>query len=1176
MQQLLAKFQQLKIQSRLVVYYIAFAVATVAAVIYFAYTQTSQVLQSAVEDRLNTVAELKKDSLDQWVDEQQRNAVSLAALPELRSLSRQLLTPGASLQDQETARRELTKLLEIVLQHTSDFQDVQIVDSQGQIIVSALPDLIGVSQSEQLFFTQGLNETFIQTFYHSDLFDATTLTVATPLLDHSQKRIGVLVLHFNMKRVDRIIHENEELTNASIATYLVDFNHNVITDGLLSPAQATPLYSPAIDLALKEQQGNLSYINHNGVEVIGRYLWLKDQKAALIVEMDRETALQPARQIAVNIGIVALQIAIILIVAVIVMAERITAPLRALSETVSRVSQGQLDASAPVLVDDEVGALARAFNSMTEKLRQTLAGLQDELSERKQIESDLLQFRTVMDESNDAIFLVDPETSRCIDFNKSAYEFLGYSREELERLAVIDIAEYVTSLTDWHERVDLIHETGSLIFETVYRRKDYTTFPVEISARMLYYGGRTLLLFVARDITQRKQSERELRESEERFRKVFQSSPVAISINTLEDGRLLDANYAYWDLTGYVSEEALGRNAKELNLWEDIRTRAEFVEDLKRKGSLFNPDDHFYHVDGTLKYVISFHELIQIGHEDCVLSMFYDMSVQKQTMQALQQSEARTRALVDAFPDMIMELSLEGMIVNVVPPKGFETLMPIHRFIGKRVDEMFDEAVAGQMLLAVQRVIKSNQIEIFEFEMMMGGRLHVMEARLTASASDTVLVMIRDFTERKWAEKEREKLISELEVKNKESETLRESVAIVAATLEKSEAIGRILEQLERVVPFDSASVQLINGRMLEIVSARGFELGSSEMDPSFALNEKDPAYPVIHGSAPYVLYEDIQIHDPEFAQPPYDRIRAWMAVPLKVKGQIMGVIALDGCQVGQFSERHAQLAVTYANQVAIALENARLFSDLQAELAVRKRLISELENKNAELERFTYTVSHDLKSPLFTIRGFLGYLEQDALSGNFERLKGDVQRITNATDKMQRLLNELLELSRVGRLKNESTYINFNELASEALELVHGRLTEHGITVQVQADLPQVYGDRPRLVEVLQNLLDNAAKFIGDQKQPCIEIGQEGTEESKPVFYVRDNGMGIAPEHHDRVFGLFNKLDPQTDGTGVGLALVRRILDVHGCRVWIRSAAGKGSTFFFTLPTQPHPDSVI
>jgi signal transduction histidine kinase len=127
----------------------------------------------------------------------------------------------------------------------------------------------------------------------------------------------------------------------------------------------------------------------------------------------------------------------------------------------------------------------------------------------------------------------------------------------------------------------------------------------------------------------------------------------------------------------------------------------------------------------------------------------------------------------------------------------------------------------------------------------------------------------------------------------------------------------------------------------------------------------------------------------------------------------------------------------------------------------------------------------------------------------------------------------------------------------------------ERGISVRIDGDLPCVYGDRPRLVEVLQNLLDNAAKFMGGQPEPRIEIGQDGEDAERgcPIFYVRDNGVGIAPEHQERVFGLFNKLDPRTDGTGIGLALVKRIIEVHGCKIWVQSEVGKGSTFFFTLP---------
>lgn len=424
----------------------------------------------------------------------------------------------------------------------------------------------------------------------------------------------------------------------------------------------------------------------------------------------------------------------------------------------------------------------------------------------------------------------------------------------------------------------------------------------------------------------------------------------------------------------------------------------------------------------------------------------------------------------------------------------------------------------------------------------------------------------------------RRMLIAELEIKNAESETLRESVAIVAATLEKADAIDRILEQLERVVPFDSASVQLINGNMLEIVSIRGYGLSPIHSENCFEISESEPAYPVIQGTAPYRLYDDIQSRFPEFQVFPHNRIHAWMAVPLKVTGKMIGIIALDGYQPAKFTERHAQLAVTYASQVAIALENARLFSDLQLELGNRKNLIVELESKNAELERFTYTVSHDLKSPLFTIRGFLGYLEQDALQGDHERLRLDIQRIGEATDKMHRLLNELLELSRIGRIKNESTIIPLNEIVREAAGLTAGRFLERGTRLQVDEGLPAVFGDRPRLVEVMQNLLDNACKFMGDQKQPHIHVGclDGRTEGGMPVFFVRDNGIGIAPEHLERIFGLFNKLDPRSDGTGIGLTLVRRIIEVHGGRIWVESEAGRGTAFLFTLPTQPSPDSVI
>ena len=187
---------------------------------------------------------------------------------------------------------------------------------------------------------------------------------------------------------------------------------------------------------------------------------------------------------------------------------------------------------------------------------------------------------------------------------------------------------------------------------------------------------------------------------------------------------------------------------------------------------------------------------------------------------------------------------------------------------------------------------------------------------------------------------------------------------------------------------------------------------------------------------------------------------------------------------------------------------------------------------------------------------------------------------VSIAHNKMHLLLRELLELSRIGRIMNPAENVPFEELVYEVLEIVHGRLEERGVTVQIvspqgaQPNLPAIHGDRQRLTEVMQNLIDNAAKYMGSQTSPLIEIGQHGEEDDKLIFYVRDNGMGIPREHHERIFGLFDKLDPKSEGTGVGLALVKRIIEVHGGRIWVESEAGFGSTFYFTLPKSPETKS--
>jgi PAS domain S-box-containing protein len=227
----------------------------------------------------------------------------------------------------------------------------------------------------------------------------------------------------------------------------------------------------------------------------------------------------------------------------------------------------------------------------------------------------------------------------------------------------------------------------------------------------------------------------------------------------------------------------------------------------------------------------------------------------------------------------------------------------------------------------------------------------------------------------------------------------------------------------------------------------------------------------------------------------------------------------------------------------------------------------AELKSKNEELERFTYTVSHDLKSPLVTIKGFVGLLEEDIASGDAENVRINISRIKSAADKMSNLLNNLLELSRIGQFNNPFVKVSMDKILRDTLDSISGIIEQKNVQIIPPGSMPEVFVDSQRMAEVWQNLIENSVKFMGDQSRPVVEIGFDSADKFQE-FYIRDNGIGIEEKYFDTVFGLFNKLDNKSEGTGFGLALVKRIVEIHGGTIRVESAGkGLGSTFRFTLP---------
>lgn len=225
-----------------------------------------------------------------------------------------------------------------------------------------------------------------------------------------------------------------------------------------------------------------------------------------------------------------------------------------------------------------------------------------------------------------------------------------------------------------------------------------------------------------------------------------------------------------------------------------------------------------------------------------------------------------------------------------------------------------------------------------------------------------------------------------------------------------------------------------------------------------------------------------------------------------------------------------------------------------------------DLERSNDELEQFVYTVSHDLKSPLVTSMGFIGVIRKLADQGKPEQAIAMLDKVVKANERMSQLINDLLELSRVGRIDLEKKPLDLGALLSDLARNQRDRLGKLGFTLAIQPNLPVIVANESRVLELFENVLSNALKYVDNPDGPKLEIGAAPSDEAVLV-YCKDNGPGIAPEFHEKIFGLFYRLDTQREGTGIGLAIARKVMKFHGGDIWVESRPGEGATFWIKFP---------
>ncbi|MBD1888816.1 CHASE3 domain-containing protein [Coleofasciculus sp. FACHB-SPT9] len=436
-------------------------------------------------------------------------------------------------------------------------------------------------------------------------------------------------------------------------------------------------------------------------------------------------------------------------------------------------------------------------------------------------------------------------------------------------------------------------------------------------------------------------------------------------------------------------------------------------------------------------------------------------------------------------------------------------------------------------------------------------------------------------------------------------EALHEIDQAILAAHSRAALIRAALSRMRRLVPcqqsfvvlfnFETGVAQVIAGSVNgDLPFQEGATLQVDEFVPGFVLGQQRT----------YSLENAALNRCPPAMKRMGEGQSSCMTVPLRVEENLLGELILSATEPATFNPEHQEIATEVANQLAIAMQQAELREQLEQNNAQLEQRVSDrtvqLQEANAELEAFAYSVSHDLRAPLRAMQGFSHALLED-YSDSLDAIGQDyAQRIITASQRMDTLIQDLLDYSRLSRTEIRLQPIHLEAVVVEVLAQLEPELRQKQVQVTVEPPLPQIVGHRTTLIQVLTNLLNNAIKFIAPGVQPQVrvwaevrergEAEEQGIVETRAIastaeepesnqpsassqFWVRlwieDNGIGIAPEHQQRIFRVFERLHgiESYPGTGIGLAIVRKGLERMGGHAGVESQAGEGSRFWIDLP---------
>jgi PAS domain S-box-containing protein len=796
-----------------------------------------------------------------------------------------------------------------------------------------------------------------------------------------------------------------------------------------------------------------------------------------------------------------------------------------------------------------------------------------DITDRKRVEAERTKLLDVVEASLNEIYIFDAQTLHFQHVNEGALKNLGYTREKIQTMTPMDIKPEFDEVSFRKVLTPLLRdEQEKLVFQTIHQRADGSLYPVEVHLQLIEDDQDSVFLAVILDITRRRQSEEALRASEERWKLALQGSNDGIWDWNIKTNKVF-YSVRWKEMLGFEDHEI----ANERDEWakrvhpDDINKVMQTIQDhLAKKTPFYTSEHRVLCKDGTSKWILDRGQALwdEAGNPVRMVGSHTDVTDRKRAEEVLRESQERLSLALEVAHMVTWDFDI--LTNHLVAAGAVDLVFGLPRGSSVPSYEDFFNFVHPEDRKSVSQALTRSVEEGAEYRLEYrvvwpDGTLHWVSAEGQAYRDATgkpirVVGVAIDITERKRAEEV-------LKQQNQCSQLFSEITLNIRQSLKLDEILQTAVTEVQRLLHADRVLVFQLgpdgSGHVVQEAVVPGWPvtLGQNLLDPCFHQDFKDRYRQGRIGSIADIDRGDIEPCHVEFLK--QFGVRANLVIPILVKEDVWGLLIAHQCSAPrEWASFEVELMRQLGDQIGIALSQAQLL-----EQETRQR--QELARSNADLQQFAYVASHDLQEPLRMVASYLQLLERRYK----DKLDTDANEFINyavdGASRMQNLINDLLAYSRVGTQGKPFKSTNYEQVFRRVMLHLKIAIEESGAVITHDHPFPIVHADESQLVQVLQNLISNAIKFRGDQA-PHIHIGAQHVNEEW-VFSVKDQGIGIDPQYKERIFMIFQRLHNRTEyvGTGIGLAICKRIVERHGGRIWVESELVKGSTFYFTIPDE-------